>query len=91
MFFDFILLTVEEIVPSVIEPSFGIGRVMYSMFEHNFHIRDGDEQRSVCSVFIFMINTVCREVFLPLVSPSSAGEILNWACYFPCLFEQKHK
>jgi glycyl-tRNA synthetase (class II) len=41
------LFTVEEFVPSVIEPSFGIGRVMYAMFEHNFKIRDGDEQRSV--------------------------------------------
>ena len=27
---------VEEVVPSVIEPSFGIGRIMYSIFEHNF-------------------------------------------------------
>ena len=38
---------VEEFVPSVIEPSFGIGRVMYSVFEHNFRIREGDEQRTV--------------------------------------------
>lgn len=41
------LFTVEEIVPSVIEPSFGIGRVMYSVFEHNFKMREGDEQRTV--------------------------------------------
>ena len=27
---------VEKIIPSVIEPSFGIGRIMYSIFEHNF-------------------------------------------------------
>lgn len=26
-------LHVEEFIPSVIEPSFGIGRVMYSLFE----------------------------------------------------------
>lgn len=39
--------TVEEVVPNVIEPSFGIGRIMYSIFEHTFHIRDGDEQRTV--------------------------------------------
>jgi len=37
---------VEEFVPSVIEPSFGIGRIMYAIFEHNFHIRGGDEQRT---------------------------------------------
>ncbi|XP_041670120.1 glycine--tRNA ligase-like [Cheilinus undulatus] len=38
-------LHVEEIVPNVIEPSFGIGRIMYSIFEHSFHVREGDEQR----------------------------------------------
>ena len=31
----------------MIEPSFGVGRVMYSLFEHNFKIREGDEQRVV--------------------------------------------
>lgn len=31
---------VEEIVPSVIEPSFGIGRIMYAIWEHNFIVRD---------------------------------------------------
>ncbi|CAL1543894.1 unnamed protein product [Lymnaea stagnalis] len=43
-------LHVEEIVPSVIEPSFGIGRIMYSIFEHNFRIREGDEQRTYLSL-----------------------------------------
>ncbi|CAG2067516.1 unnamed protein product [Timema podura] len=37
---------VEEIIPSVIEPSFGIGRIMYALFEHNFRMREGDEQRT---------------------------------------------
>ncbi|WAQ94005.1 SYG-like protein [Mya arenaria] len=41
---------IEEFNPSVIEPSFGIGRVMYSLFEHNFKIREGDEQRSYLSL-----------------------------------------
>jgi len=39
---------VEEFTPSVIEPSFGIGRIMYAVFEHKFCIREGDEQRNVC-------------------------------------------
>jgi glycyl-tRNA synthetase (class II) len=38
---------VEEYVPSVIEPSFGIGRIMYSVWEHNFRIRPESEQRTV--------------------------------------------
>ncbi|XP_078050667.1 glycine--tRNA ligase isoform X2 [Augochlora pura] len=37
---------VEEIIPSVIEPSFGIGRIMYAVFEHNFKAREGDEKRT---------------------------------------------
>ncbi|KAM6977276.1 glycine--tRNA ligase [Aplochiton taeniatus] len=42
-------LHVEEVVPNVIEPSFGIGRIMYSIFEHTFHTREGDEQRTYFS------------------------------------------
>ena len=38
---------VEEYVPNVIEPSFGIGRIMYSIFEHNFRVRSDDGQRTV--------------------------------------------
>jgi glycyl-tRNA synthetase len=41
---------VEEIIPSVIEPSFGIGRIMYAIFEHNFRSREGDEQRNYISL-----------------------------------------
>merc|ERR1719474_1588087 len=41
---------VEEIIPSVIEPSFGIERVMYAIFEHNFKVREGDEQRTFFSL-----------------------------------------
>ncbi|EHH17405.1 Glycyl-tRNA synthetase [Macaca mulatta] len=39
-------LYVEEVVPNVIEPSFGLGRIMYTVFEHTFHVREGDEQRT---------------------------------------------
>lgn len=41
---------VEEITPSVIEPSFGVGRIMYSLLEHSFRMREGDEQRSYFSL-----------------------------------------
>ncbi|KAG8336516.1 hypothetical protein J6590_042033 [Homalodisca vitripennis] len=41
---------VEEIVPNVIEPSFGIGRIMYAVFEHNFHVRADDEQRTFLTI-----------------------------------------
>ena len=40
-------LAVEEVIPSVIEPSFGLGRIMYTVLEHTFQVREGDEQRTV--------------------------------------------
>ena len=30
---------VEEFIPSVVEPSFGVGRIMYALFEHNFKVK----------------------------------------------------
>ncbi|XP_068604059.1 glycine--tRNA ligase [Brachionichthys hirsutus] len=42
-------LHVEDVVPNVIEPSFGIGRIMYTIFEHTFQVREGDEQRTYFS------------------------------------------
>lgn len=36
------LVQVEEVVPNVIEPSFGIGRILYAVLEHSFRKRDGD-------------------------------------------------
>jgi glycyl-tRNA synthetase len=38
----------ESVIPSVIEPSFGIGRILYSLFEHAYAMREGgeDEKRA---------------------------------------------
>lgn len=40
-------LTGRNIVPSVIEPSFGLGRIIYCMFEHTFATRGGDAARTL--------------------------------------------
>ncbi|EFX02864.1 glycyl-tRNA synthetase [Grosmannia clavigera kw1407] len=43
---------VREFTPNVIEPSFGIGRILYSLLEHNYWSRGaegGDEARGVIS------------------------------------------
>ncbi|CDH08633.1 probable GRS1-Glycine--tRNA ligase [Zygosaccharomyces bailii ISA1307] len=48
---------VREFVPNVIEPSFGIGRIIYSIFEHSFWSRPEDTARAVLS-------------FSPLVAPT---------------------
>lgn len=41
---------VREFTPNVIEPSFGIGRILYSVFEHTFWARPEDKDRSVLSL-----------------------------------------
>ncbi|KAK6000146.1 hypothetical protein QM012_004134 [Aureobasidium pullulans] len=42
-------ITFREFVPNVIEPSFGIGRILYSLMEHSYWTRENDEARSVLS------------------------------------------
>ncbi|KAL7663149.1 glycine--tRNA ligase [[Candida] zeylanoides] len=41
---------IREYTPNVIEPSFGIGRIIYSVFEHSFWTRPEDEARAVLSL-----------------------------------------
>jgi glycyl-tRNA synthetase len=40
---------VREYTPNVIEPSFGIGRIMYALCEHSYWTRENDEARGVLS------------------------------------------
>lgn len=40
--------TMRDFIPNVIEPSFGIGRILYILMEHVYWTREGDEARSVC-------------------------------------------
>jgi glycyl-tRNA synthetase len=44
----------QEYYPHVIEPSFGIDRLMYAMLEHNFKIRPQDNKRAVLTLNKFM-------------------------------------
>jgi glycyl-tRNA synthetase len=50
----------EKYTPSVVEPAFGVGRIIYAVLEHSFSQRNGDEQRCVMS-------------FPPLVAPIKVG------------------
>jgi hypothetical protein len=43
------MVSSESFTPSVIEPSFGIGRIMTGILEHCFSVRPGDEKRRVLS------------------------------------------
>eukprot|EP00934_Nitzschia_sp_Nitz4_P002334 Nitzschia sp. Nitz4//scaffold81_size91200//78121//80580//NITZ4_005000-RA/size91200-augustus-gene-0.100-mRNA-1//-1//CDS//3329558752//2334//frame0 len=62
-----------KFTPSVIEPSFGIGRILYSLLEHSFYVRESDEQRCVmkfnpqvapqkCAVLPISSNPECNAV-----------------------------
>ena len=41
---------VREFIPGVVEPSFGIGRILYSLIEHVYWSREGDEARGVSNI-----------------------------------------
>ena len=41
--------SVRQYIPNVIEPSFGIGRIIYCLLEHLYWHRVGDEARGVCN------------------------------------------
>ncbi|OQS04905.1 glycyl-tRNA synthetase [Thraustotheca clavata] len=43
------MMSEEKFMPSVIEPSFGVGRILTAVFEHTFYTREGDEKRGVMS------------------------------------------
>ncbi|XP_076808677.1 glycine--tRNA ligase-like [Clavelina lepadiformis] len=66
---------VEEIVPSVIEPSFGFGRLLYSTLEHNFKIRAADEQRTFFSLPVNIAPYKCS--LLPLSNKSEFDPFIN--------------
>jgi glycyl-tRNA synthetase len=54
-------ITNEKYTPAVIEPSFGIGRILYSLLEHSYTVREEEkEQRRILS-------------FKPVVAPIKAS------------------
>ena len=55
--------------PSVVEPAFGIGRIMYAILEHAFSQRNGDEQRCVMS-FKSIISPIKVGIFRLINNPA---------------------
>ena len=49
---------VREYIPNVIEPSFGLGRILYSLLEHSFWSREQDVERVVCA-YVLLRFTHC--------------------------------
>ena len=64
----------EKFIPNVIEPSFGIGRIVYCLLEQNFRVRE-DKQRTYFS--ISPILSCYKVVVLPLISKGKQVEITD--------------
>merc|ERR1712176_822731 len=69
---------VREVQPHVIEPAFGIGRIMYAILEHNFKVREDDEQRTWLSLPPMLAPVKCsvlplsrNEAFEPFIKQIS--------------------
>eukprot|EP01155_Anaeramoeba_flamelloides_P024193 Anaeramoba_flamelloidesa809332_561.p1 GENE.a809332_561~~a809332_561.p1 ORF type:complete len:641 (+),score=158.77 a809332_561:35-1924(+) len=67
--------TGRRFVPSVIEPSFGIGRIMYCVLEHSFYVRQDEELKNVFQFTPFVAPVKCcvlpismREEFEPSIN-----------------------
>jgi len=74
--------TVQEIkfLPSVIEPSFGIGRILYALLEHCYHKPDPDAPNvimrfpaAVAPVKCNVYNLQSNAAFMPVVEKISAA------------------
>lgn len=60
----------RRFVPSVIEPSFGIGRILYCIFEHAFYERPAEAAAADAAADGASVRSVFR--FTPLVAPIKA-------------------
>ncbi|KAJ6629361.1 hypothetical protein B0H10DRAFT_1776469 [Mycena sp. CBHHK59/15] len=70
--------SVREYTPNVIEPSFGIGRILYNLLEHSFWSREQDVERGVLSLpavvaptKVLIVPLSARAEFDPLVKEVS--------------------
>ena len=65
--------TMREFIPNVIEPSFGIGRILYSLMEHAYWTRENDEARSASAPYIRVVRAKANKQkvmsFKPTVAP----------------------
>ncbi|CAE6415541.1 unnamed protein product [Rhizoctonia solani] len=71
--------SVREFTPNVIEPSFGIGRILYSLLEHSYWRREQDVARGVLSfptcvapTKVLLVPISANTAFVPLIKEISA-------------------
>lgn len=68
----------QDILPCVIEPSFGIGRIMYALLEHSFRKRDGGDGNSYFALPPIVAPHKCA--VLPLVSKPELQGFVEIIC-----------
>lgn len=71
-------ISVEEIVPNVIEPSFGIDRIMYTLLEHNYKIREDNSLRTYFTFPAVVAPIKCS--ILPLSNTPELTEFVVSIC-----------
>lgn len=71
-------IQIEDITPHVIEPSFGVGRIMYALLEHSFRKREGNEGNSYFALPALIAPHKCA--VLPLVSKPQLQNFVKTIC-----------
>lgn len=67
----------REYTPNVIEPAFGIGRILYTLMEHVYWSREGNEERGVGQIFRFReIPQANRQQVLSFPPPVAPTKVL---------------
>ncbi|KAJ9112845.1 hypothetical protein QFC20_002173 [Naganishia adeliensis] len=66
---------IREYTPNVIEPSFGIGRILYSLLEHSYWARENDVARGVLSLPPVVAPIKC--LIVPLSANSEFTPLIN--------------
>lgn len=65
----------EKFTPNVIEPSYGLGRLVYSVLEHSFAYRENDKRR--CFFNFPLKLSPYKVILLPLMNTDELVEIVN--------------
>jgi len=56
--------TGTHVVPHVIEPSFGINRILYCILEHNYYVRAADQDRTFLTLPVHLAPITCEVVVM---------------------------
>ena len=71
---------VREYTPNVVEPAFGIGRILYSVIEHVYWSREGSEERGVSSSTCSQYDSLTFGRFSHFLQLSPRAK----SCWSPC-------